>query len=213
MKPQMPKAGDNTLNGIYRTVKQIVDYLPSLEVTGDNLTTTVDVHSSGRIVRAKPQKGSGTSASTGSAYVYDGPWSFTTTVNTQGNTIFRVKGGYFNRNGLFVPMNLFAGGIDDLRYYDFNLNNIVTDNYIYNVHIYQEWVQSSKAWRAAEVRVTHDAPPQGVPLSAENVFGYCLLGWLRRSGDAETGFTYTWECYGQAVPTMFVVGECRTGEH
>lgn len=211
MKPQMPKAGDNTLNGIYRTVKQIVDYLPSLEVAGDNLTTTVDVHSSGRIVRAKPQKGSGASASAaGSTYVYDGPWSFTTTVNNQNQTIFQVKGGYFNRNGLFVPMNVYT--LDSLRYYDFNLNQIITDNYLYYVHIYQEWVQSSKAWRAAEVRVTHDAPPQSIPLSFDGIYGYCLLGWLRRSGDAESGYAYNWESYNTPVPTMFVAGECRTGE-
>lgn len=212
MKPQMPKAGDNTLNGIYRTVKQIVDYIPSLEVTGDNLTTTVDVHSSGRIVRAKPQKGNGTSASaTGSTYIYDGPWSFTTTVNVQGNTFLRVKGGYFNRNGLFVPMNIYR--LDDLRYFDFNLNQIITDNNLYYVHIYQEWVQSSQAWRAAEVRVTHDAPPESIPLSNVDIYGYCLLGWIKRTGTEESGYSYTWECYGQAVPTMFVVGECRTGEH
>ena len=48
--PQKPRTGQKVLQGLYNSVCQIIDYLPSLEVKGDNSSTSVTKTSNGTIV-------------------------------------------------------------------------------------------------------------------------------------------------------------------
>ena len=50
--PQKPRSGQKVLQGLYNSVCQIIDYLPSLEVRGDSTTTSVSKTSIGTIVHA-----------------------------------------------------------------------------------------------------------------------------------------------------------------
>lgn len=48
--PQKPRTGQKVLQGLYNSVCQIIDYLPSLEVKGDNSSTSVSKTSNGTII-------------------------------------------------------------------------------------------------------------------------------------------------------------------
>lgn len=48
--PQKPRTGQKVLQGLYNSVCQIIDYLPSLEVKGDNSSTSVTKTSNGTII-------------------------------------------------------------------------------------------------------------------------------------------------------------------
>ena len=50
--PQKPKTGQKVLQGLYNSVCQIIDYLPSLEVRGDNSSTSVTKTSNGTIIHS-----------------------------------------------------------------------------------------------------------------------------------------------------------------
>ena len=50
--PRKPKKGQKVLQGLYNSICQIIDYLPSLELRGDNKTTSVVHTSAGSIVHA-----------------------------------------------------------------------------------------------------------------------------------------------------------------
>lgn len=50
--PQKPRTGEKVLQGLYNSVCQIIDYLPTLEVKGDNSSTSVTKTSNGTIVHA-----------------------------------------------------------------------------------------------------------------------------------------------------------------
>lgn len=50
--PQKPRSGQKVLQGLYNSVCQIIDYLPSLEVRGDNSSTSVTKTSNGTIVHS-----------------------------------------------------------------------------------------------------------------------------------------------------------------
>lgn len=60
--PKKPQRGENALQGIYNAVCQIIDYLPSLVVRGDNKTIAVNESNSGRTIRAL-NSGNNTSSS------------------------------------------------------------------------------------------------------------------------------------------------------
>lgn len=215
MKPQMPKVGDNTIGGLYRTVKQIIDYLPSLEVRGDNETTSVSESTFGRIVKAKPQVGAGKSgvSSGGGTTAYDGPWAFSTATNVQGVQFFRVRRGYFVRNGLYSRIkDHTTEPINNFGWQDFNVPNTFIADGIYYVYIYQRWVFYNKAWEQAEIRVTQDPPPESMPIGVSDLYGYCLLGWVNKT-TVEEKPQLELHCYEIPVPIMFVAGECRTGEN
>ena len=51
--PSKPTRGQRALQAIYNAVCQIIDYLPSLEVRGDNTTTSVTHSSAGTIIHSK----------------------------------------------------------------------------------------------------------------------------------------------------------------
>lgn len=50
--PRKPQAGDKVLQSMYDAICQIIDYLPTLEVRGDNTTTSVNHTSCGTIIKA-----------------------------------------------------------------------------------------------------------------------------------------------------------------
>ena len=50
--PQKPRTGQKVLQGLYNSVCQIIDYLPSLEVRGDNSSTAVTKTSNGTIIHS-----------------------------------------------------------------------------------------------------------------------------------------------------------------
>lgn len=187
-----------------RTVKEICKVLPTLDVKGDNKTVFVDEHSNGKVIRAKSKGSSGVgSASEGDAAIYDGPWAFSDYVDNNGVKYLRINGGYFIRNGLYVPMNM--RNISYLYYQDFDLANTVISNSNYYVHIYQEWDKTYMDWKTPELRITTTPPPQSD--TTGTIYGYCLLGYVYKT--TSSGITtYNWKCYEQPLPIMFVVGRC-----
>lgn len=50
--PRKPKHGDKVLQSIYDAVCQIIDYLPSLQVRGDNRTVRVNSFSYGKTIES-----------------------------------------------------------------------------------------------------------------------------------------------------------------
>ena len=50
--PRKPQRGDKVLQALYDSVCDIIDYLPSLEVRGDNKTTAVNHTEFGTTIRA-----------------------------------------------------------------------------------------------------------------------------------------------------------------
>ena len=50
--PSKPQRGQKALQSIYNTVCDIIDYLPSLTVNGDNKTTSVSHSSAGTVIHA-----------------------------------------------------------------------------------------------------------------------------------------------------------------
>ena len=51
--PQKPQKGRPAMQELYNAIISIIDYLPSLEIRGDNTTTSVTHSSAGTIVHAK----------------------------------------------------------------------------------------------------------------------------------------------------------------
>jgi hypothetical protein len=49
--PRKPLKGDRALQSIHDSLCEVIDYLPSLEVRGDNKTIGVNSHSSGKTIR------------------------------------------------------------------------------------------------------------------------------------------------------------------
>ena len=50
--PRKPQTGDKVLQALYDSICQIIDYLPSLEVRGDNKTTSVNHTEYGTTIKA-----------------------------------------------------------------------------------------------------------------------------------------------------------------
>ena len=198
-----------------RTVKQICEVLPTLDVKGDNKTVFVDEHINGKVIRAKPKGSSGVGSASegGAATEYDGPWSFKLQKNVQGTQFLSIRHGYYIRNGCYVTLNwpFVNEDITNFGYETINLTSKIKTDGVYYVHIYQSWVAHSKAWTRPEIRITQDEPPRGIAQTATDIYGYCLLGWLRRTTVDEVT-TFDYECYELRLPIMFVSGECRTGE-
>jgi len=91
----MPPPG-SPITAIWRTVQQIVDYLPSLRVVADNKTTAVSrtpggqvIHSFGKGLGAAPQAGVPIVTSSSS---YEGPWKLS---YDQATNRAVVTDGYF----------------------------------------------------------------------------------------------------------------------
>lgn len=198
---------------LVNTVKKICDILPSLDVKGDNVTTFVNESKFGKVIRANPKVSTGAPSSAGEAIVYDGPWAFSMATNVQGVQFFRVRRGYFVRNGLYSRIkDHTTEPINNFGWQDFNVPNTFIADGIYYVYIYQRWVFYNKAWEQAEIRVTQDPPPESMPIGVSDLYGYCLLGWVNKT-TVEEKPQLELHCYEIPVPIMFVAGECRTGEN
>lgn len=50
IKPRKPQRGDKVLQSLYDSVCQIIDFLPSLQIVGDNKTLKVDSFGSGKTI-------------------------------------------------------------------------------------------------------------------------------------------------------------------
>jgi hypothetical protein len=211
--PKMPAAGTNKISGIYKTVQQILKVLPTLDVHGDGKTIKINESVGGKIISAIPQANSAITQGGGVATIYDGPWAFSTATNVQGVQFFRVRRGYFVRNGLYSRIkDHTTEPINNFGWQDFNVPNTFIADGIYYVYIYQRWVFSNRAWEQAEIRVTQDPPPESMPIGVSDLYGYCLLGWVNKT-TVEEKPQLELHCYEIPVPIMFVAGECRTGEN
>lgn len=57
IKPRKPQRGERVLQSLYDSVCQIIDFLPSLQIVGDNKTIKIDSFGSGKTISAiKPNK-------------------------------------------------------------------------------------------------------------------------------------------------------------
>ena len=53
--PKKPMKGEKALQSIYNSLIEVIDYLPSLTVVGDNKTTSVNHSNYGTTIHALPQ--------------------------------------------------------------------------------------------------------------------------------------------------------------
>lgn len=61
--PRKPQTGDRVLQALFDSVCQIIDYLPSLNITGDNKTIKVNSFSGGKTIEAIRQSSTSQSGS------------------------------------------------------------------------------------------------------------------------------------------------------
>lgn len=61
--PRKPQAGDRTLQSMYDAICNIIDYLPSLEVRGDNKTIRANAFGSGKTLEVIGRTSSATPSS------------------------------------------------------------------------------------------------------------------------------------------------------
>lgn len=62
--PRKPQAGDRAMQSMYDAICNIIDFLPSLEIRGDNRTIKIDSFASGKTISAVPQTTAANSGST-----------------------------------------------------------------------------------------------------------------------------------------------------
>lgn len=72
--PRKPRQGDKVLQSLYDTVCQIIDYLPSLQIRGDDKTIRVNSFSTGKTIEAilKTSSAPGGAVSGGPVYIDEG---------------------------------------------------------------------------------------------------------------------------------------------
>lgn len=101
--PRMPAKGTSFKKGTIDTLQKIIDFLPKLDVTGDNKTIAVDNAVHGNIIRALPQRSGGqptiTTATSAPVADYDGPWSISDVYVEDNVHYVDVKGGFYTLNG------------------------------------------------------------------------------------------------------------------
>lgn len=93
--PKMPGPG-SPITAIWNTVRDIVDYLPSLRVIADNTTTSVSRTAGGQVIHSLAKGTAGGGAATGGgggggAPDYEGPWKLS---YDQANNRATVTNGY-----------------------------------------------------------------------------------------------------------------------
>jgi len=115
--PKMPTAGTSKIGGLYETVSDIVRFLPSLAVRGDNYTTMVDETAFGRIIRALPQQSlpaGGSTTEKVEAEVED----FFSTYNSC--DLYNLWGGYRTSkyedasSGIYLEMNKYTVNLNGI---------------------------------------------------------------------------------------------------
>lgn len=98
--PQKPRSGQKVLQGLYNSVCQIIDYLPTLEVRGDNSSTSVTKTSNGTIVHASNNNDQ----------------------LSQNKRYFGIHGVKI-KNNKYIFATLTGGTYIDVKYEDFNEQN------------------------------------------------------------------------------------------
>lgn len=98
IKPKKPQRGEKVLQSLYDSVCQIIDFLPSLQVVGDNKTVKVDSFGSGKTITAiKPANSTTSSSGAAQQQVFLG-------IITNGSNISNVTARLSTDNG-----NTFTG--------------------------------------------------------------------------------------------------------
>ena len=93
IKPKKPQRGEKVLQSLYDSVCQIIDFLPSLQVVGDNKTVKVDSFGSGKTITAiKPANSTTSSSGTSQQQVFLG-------IITNGSNISNVTARLSTDNG------------------------------------------------------------------------------------------------------------------
>ena len=93
IKPKKPQRGEKVLQSLYDSVCQIIDFLPSLQVVGDNKTVKVDSFGSGKTITAiKPANSTTSSSGTLQQQVFLG-------IITNGSNISNVTARLSTDNG------------------------------------------------------------------------------------------------------------------
>lgn len=72
--PRKPQQGEKVLQSLYDTVCNIIDFLPSLQIRGDNKTIRVNSFGTGKTIEAIPKSSpaAGAPASGGPVYIDEG---------------------------------------------------------------------------------------------------------------------------------------------
>lgn len=197
----------NRLPEVCKTVKEICDILPSLDVRGDNQTTFVTETGHGKIIRAHPQGQGGAVQQGAASSEYNGMWAFSDYFNEDGYRYLRINGGFYNRNGLYIKMNMsdpWTLGHHDILWSNFRYVDIP-----YYIYIYQSWNYNTKLWNDPQILYTNnytDLPftrePSDSLARGTTIEGYALLGVVntRKSPD--------WICMNTPIPIMIVTGNC-----
>jgi len=190
-----------------RTVKEICKVLPTLDVKGDNKTVFVDEHSNGKVIRAKPKGSNGVGGSAEGSSVYDGMWAFSDYYNESGYRYLRINGGFYNRNGLYIKMNMtdpWTLGHHDILWSNFRYVDIP-----YYIYIYQNWNYNTKLWDEPKILYTNNYTD--LPFTHEHsdslargttIEGYALLGVVNTRKNPQ------WICMNTPIPIMIVTGSC-----
>ena len=91
-----------TLPAIWNTLKDIVNFLPKLEVHGDNKRISVSQEANGQVIKLRPSGGNpvySASEEEPVEYKYDGPWSISDVYVEDNVHYVDVKGGIYTLNG------------------------------------------------------------------------------------------------------------------
>lgn len=71
--PKKPQKGQNSIQALYYAICQIIDYLPSLEVRGDNKTIKVSNYFAGKTISAINSSSSNSSSVSGGSSTANAP--------------------------------------------------------------------------------------------------------------------------------------------
>lgn len=96
-RPRKPQSGQKVLQSLYNAVCEIIDFLPSLEVTGDNKTIKVDGFGGGKVISLAKKT---TNTPNSSGINYTGP--FAMSYDQKQN--IKIASGYLNRNGQIIEV-------------------------------------------------------------------------------------------------------------
>ncbi len=100
--PHMPAKGTPFVKGTIDTLQSIINFLPQLDVEGDNRTVTTNHTPLGSIISAIPPKTGArktTQSEAPAEYKYDGPWSISDVYVEDNVPYVDVKGGFLTLNG------------------------------------------------------------------------------------------------------------------
>lgn len=107
--PRMPQAGTSKIGGLYKTVNDICNILPSLVVNGDGRTTAVSHNRFGTLIHAIPPHFTGQAYFSGGQETITDPFEY--------NSLYPyMKNGYVYVNSGHVYIGDFVISIDSASY-------------------------------------------------------------------------------------------------